>query len=155
MQILLVLVRKLKTFIKIDNRTKVDFIKAYIYTGIARGFILFVPFNKLGKRMGKQKSESIEDVDVEIYKEAKRISWIVTKASRLTPWESKCLVQALTAQRLMKNQGVATTIYLGVKKGEDNAMLAHAWIRCGGYIITGGSNKHEYTVVAKFTNNNI
>lgn len=155
MQILSVLARKTKTFIKIENRTKVDFIKAYIYTGIARGFILFVPFNKLSKRMGKQKTESVEDVDINTYRMAKRIGWIVIKASKMTPWQSKCLVQALTAQRMLKSKGVPTTIYLGVKKGKDNTMLAHAWVRCGRYVITGGANKNEYTVVARFSNNKV
>lgn len=147
-----VLARKTKTFIKIDNEVKVDFIKAYIYTGIARGFILFVPFNKLRKRMGKQKTESPEEVEREIYRIAKQVGWIVIQAARYTPWESKCLVQALTAQRMLKKKGISTTIYLGVKKDKNNSMLAHAWIRCGSYTVTGGSNKDEYTVVAKFAN---
>lgn len=152
MQSLSALARKTKTFIKIDNKTKLNFIKAYIYTGIARGFILFVPFNKLSKRMGKQKTESPEEVDIGTYRIAKKVGWIVIQASRYTPWKSKCLVQALTTQRMLREKGISTTIYLGVKKDKNNTMLAHAWIRCGTYIITGGSNKHEYTVVAKFAN---
>lgn len=152
MRTLSVLIRKIKSFILIDNRTKLDFIKAYIYTGIARGFILFVPFNKLRKKMGKQKIESSTNVDIETYRIAKKIGWVVTQVSKYTPWKSKCLVQALTAQNMLKKKGISTTIYLGVKKdGKDN-MLAHAWIRCGAYIVTGGINKHEYTIVAKFTN---
>lgn len=152
MQSLSVLNRKLITFIKIDNKTKMDFLEAYIYTGIARAFILFVPFNKLRKRMGKSKVESKEEVEVNEYRVAKRISWIVTQATNYTPWSSKCLVQALTAQKMLKKRGIHTTIYLGVKKDIYNNMKAHAWIRCGTYIVTGGMNKGEYTVVAKFSN---
>jgi len=152
MQTLSLLARKTKTFIKVENSIKVDFIKAYIYTGIARGFILFVSFNKLRKRMGKQKIESAEEVDIDIYKIARRIGWVVIEASKYTPWKSKCLVQALVVQRMLKNKGISTTIYLGVKKSEDKSMVAHAWIRCGTYVVTGGINKHEYTVVAKFSN---
>lgn len=53
---------------------------------------------------------------------------------------------------MLKEKDVSRTIYLGVKKDENNTMLAHAWIRCGKYVVTGGANKCEYTVVAKFTN---
>ena len=111
---------------------------------------IFIPFNKLRKRMGKVKVESPQDVDNECYKKAVRIARIVGIVSYHTPWESKCLVQALTAQKMLKEQGVSTTLYLGVKKDENNQMIAHAWTRCGNYFVTGGSNRHGYAVVAKF-----
>ncbi|MGL5087632.1 MAG: lasso peptide biosynthesis B2 protein [Clostridium sp.] len=152
MQSLLVLNRKLITFIKIDNKTKFDFLVAYIYCGIARTYIRFMPFNKLRKKMGKSKEESSEVVGNETYKLAKRISWIVVQAAKYTPWESKCLVQALTAQRMLKRLGICTTLYLGVNKDSQNNILAHAWLRCGEYIVTGGSQKGGYVVVAKFSN---
>ena len=53
MQTLLKLFRKIKTFFKIKNQDKLAFIKAFIYMGYFRAFILFIPFNKLRKRMGK------------------------------------------------------------------------------------------------------
>ena len=68
MQILSVLVRKIKTFFSIDNKLRIEFIQAFIYEGMYRAFILFVPFNKLRKRMGKHKKESVETVDIEVYK---------------------------------------------------------------------------------------
>lgn len=151
MQSLSVLNRKLITFIKIDNKIKLDFLVAYIYCGIARAYILFVPFKKLRKKMGKSKEESAEVVEKEIYRIAKRISWIVLQAARYTPWESKCLVQALTAQKMLKKLDISTTLYLGVNKDGENNMLAHAWLRCGEYIVTGGNQKDGYVVVAKFS----
>jgi len=147
-----VLARKVRTFASIDSRAKLRFVQAYFYTGIATAFILFVPFNKLKKRMGNLKKESDKEVDIASYRIAKNVSWAVIQASRHTPWESKCLVQALTARRMMKERGVSTTLYLGVMKNEKNEMLAHAWIRCGSYYITGGSNRYGYAVVAKFAN---
>lgn len=152
MQILSTLFRKIKTFFKIKNKNKLDFIKAFIYMGYFRAFILFIPFNKLRKRMGKVKEESPEEVSEEIYMKARRIARIVGIVSSHTPWESKCLVQALTAQKMLNKQGISTTLYLGVKKDNNNQMLAHAWIRCGNYFVTGGVNKQGYAVVAKFTN---
>lgn len=150
MQILSRLARKVKTFASIDNGRRRRFVQALLYTGMYRAFILFVPFNKLKKRMGNQKEESSKEVDINSYRTAKEVAWAVTQAARHTPWESKCLVQALTAQRMMKSRGISTTIYLGVKKSNNDEMMAHAWIRCGSYYITGGSNKQGYAVVAKF-----
>ena len=151
MQNLSVLARKTKTFFTIDNKLRVEFIQALIYTGMYRTFILFVPFNKLRKRMGKHKEESVANVEIEIYKIASHISWVVNLISSKTPWESKCLVQALTAQKMLKKRGISTTIYLGVRK-DGNKMKAHAWLRCGKYYVTGGAIREQYNVVAKFAN---
>ena len=78
--------KKFKNFIiKIDTKTKIDFVKAFIYTGIWRAYILFVPFNRLKNKMGKSKLESPKEVDEEIVKLAKKISWIVTTIAKYTP----------------------------------------------------------------------
>lgn len=151
MQTLSVLVRKTKTFFTIDNKLRIEFIQAIIYAGIYRAFILFVPFNKLRKRMGKHKEESVEKVDIETYKKARHISWVVTLIASKTPWESKCLVQALTAQKMLKKLDVSTTLYLGVRKEKDG-MAAHAWLRCGEYYVTGGAIRDQYAIVARFAN---
>ena len=143
--------RKIKTFLfSIDNKTRIDIIKVFFYTGYFRAFILFVPFNKLSKRMGQAKTESPAEAEIPEYKEARRVAWIVNNVSRYTPWESKCLVQALTAQKLLKKRNISTTIYLGVKKDDEGKMIAHAWTRCGKYYVTGGINKAGFAVVAKF-----
>ena len=54
--------------------------------------------------------------------------------------------------KYIKEKEISTTLYLGVKKDSDNNMLAHAWLRCGDYYVTGGANKEGYAVVAKFAN---
>ena len=84
--------------------------------------------------------------------EAERIGSIVSKASKYTFWKSLCLVQALTAQKLLGDKNIPTTIYLGVLKDKKNNIIAHAWTRCGKYFVTGGENNEMFTVVAKFSN---
>lgn len=129
-----------------------EFIQAYLYTGYFRACILIKKFSEIKEKMGVIKTESQYEIDEEIYAEAKRISYLINKVSRYTLWESKCLVQALTAQKLLNKKGMPSTLYLGVCKNNNGEMLAHAWIRCGQYYVTGGLNYKEFTVVAKFSN---
>lgn len=150
MGILSRLVRKVKNFVTLDNGRRFRFVQAFILTGFYRAFILFMPFNKLKTKMGKVKTESPKEVDIEGHRKAREVRWAVLEAARHTPWESKCLVQALTASKMMKLKGISTTIYLGVRKNEKDEMLAHAWVRCGSFYITGGEIRSEYVVVAKF-----
>ena len=131
MQAFCLLIRKIKTFIfKIRIKDKLLFLEAFVLTGIIRFKILRKPFNKLKEEMGTYNKESKEDVELSEYKVCKKIRWIVTTISNHTPWESLCLVQALTVQNMLKRRNISTTIYLGVNK-IDNEMKAHAWIRCG------------------------
>ena len=145
------LIRKIKTFLfKVSMEDKLLFLEAFFLTGIMRFKILKKPFNKLKKEMGTYNKESKEDAELVEYKVCKKIRWIVTTISKYTPWESLCLVQALTVQKMLKKRNISTTIYLGVNKS-NNEMNAHAWIRCGRMYITGG-NGSGYATVAKFSN---
>ena len=96
--------------------------------------------------------ESCYDIKIEEYRRVKRIVWAVNEASKYTPWESKCLVKAITAQRMLKGYKIYSTIYLGINKDGENNMEAHAWLRCGSMYVTGGYEKEGFKEVAKFSN---
>ena len=80
-----------------DNKEKFNIMQTFFYTGFYRAFILFVPFNKLRKRMGSHKQESLDKVDNDTYRIARRISSRVLFVSAKTPWESKCLCLLYTS----------------------------------------------------------
>lgn len=44
------------------------------------------------------------------------------------PWRSDCLVQCLAGRRWLARHGIATRIAIGVKRDENAALLAHAWL---------------------------
>ncbi|WP_051560551.1 lasso peptide biosynthesis B2 protein [Clostridium beijerinckii] len=156
----------LKTFSRLKLKDKVLIVRVFALTAIARSAILFIPFKKLRKYIGKINEESSFNLSDEEYKIARKISWSISKVAKYTPWESKCLVQALTAQYLLSHSHIESTLYLGVSKEnyinienkKDNSdkdvgksnLVAHSWIRCGSYYVTGG-NGTGFKVVAKFT----
>ena len=153
MKRLLLLFRKVKKFFRLSCTLKIMLFEALILTGIVRFSILFIPFNKLARGIGKYKDEStneVRDIDKE---EINKIAWAVGTISTRTPWQSKCLVKALTAQIMLKQRKISSTLYLGVAKDKEKKLKAHAWLRCGMDIITGDSERKGFTVVAKFANN--
>ncbi|WP_270942321.1 lasso peptide biosynthesis B2 protein [Romboutsia lituseburensis] len=139
-----------KFLFKLSIKEKLLFIEAFFLTGLMRAKILKVPFNKLKEELGTYNTESVDDVVLDDYKKAKIVRDVVVTISKFTPWESLCLVQAMTVQRMLKKRGISTTIYLGVNK-ENKNMVAHAWIRCGKMFVTGGDGS-GYATVAKFSN---
>ena len=95
------------------NPWKKETILTYYYSAFFRMQLLFLPPGKMRKGWGRENGESAEMESSEGYRQAARIARIVGKVCDKTPWKSKCLVRALTAQRLLYRQGLPSTLYLG------------------------------------------
>lgn len=57
-----------------------------------------------------------------------QIKAATARAKHLSFWKNKCLVQSLATRLMLQRRGIASQLVLGVQKGENNTMLAHAWI---------------------------
>lgn len=123
-------------------------ILSYLYSAKYRFQIRFIPSKYLKKNWGIEGEESPDKVEPWQNTYARNVSFVVNRICTKTKWESKCLVRALTAQALLKNKGISSTMYLGCGYDEGK-MVAHAWLRCGKYYITGG-NGEGYAIVDKF-----
>ena len=142
--------RKSQVFLRLKGKDKILLLEAFVLTGLFRMIILFMPFSKYKKHIGIYKKESSYQMAENKYTVIKKISWAVVTVSRYTPWESKCLVQALAAQAMLKRRKIDSTLYLGVNKGEKNRIIAHAWLRSGHLIVTGKEGNGEFVEVARF-----
>ncbi|MCE5286190.1 MAG: lasso peptide biosynthesis B2 protein [Pelosinus sp.] len=135
---------------KLTWREKVLFISIFSLTAVIRMIILLLPFRWLAPFLGEKMQESVMKETNNNYACARHVAQIVTLVSRHTPWESKCLVQAIAAKLLLHQRGISTTLYLGVCKDQKGTMLAHAWLRCGEMIVTGGQGRGLFTIVGRF-----
>ncbi|EQB20784.1 hypothetical protein UNSWDHB_1857 [Dehalobacter sp. UNSWDHB] len=43
-------------------------------------------------------------------------------------------------------------MYFGLEKDQSNKLKAHAWLRCGFLIVTGGREKDQFKVISQFAN---
>lgn len=130
------------------NHSKCLSIDALFLSGWYRLSILCLPMRITEKKFGIRGMESDEEISEEQHDYAKRIASIANRICNQTKWQSKCLVRALVAQKLLTRKHIPTTLYLGVKK-EDGKLIAHAWLRAGRLYCTGGDG-NDYTMVAKF-----
>jgi hypothetical protein len=125
-------------------------LEAFCLSGMVRLALLVIPFRRLSLFLGRQAEESPWTENSESVKVARAIGWAVETASRYTPWESKCLVQALVAKIMLRQLGIANTLYLGVARDDRKSLAAHAWLRCGGLVVTGGRAENRFTTVGNF-----
>lgn len=145
------MISKLKTFWNTDSAFKWLALKAIFLLGLGRFTVLMVPFKKIAGWMGEVNYET-EVMPIDLKNSSlSQLGKAIRAVSPLTPWKSNCFAQALCAHWLLKAESIEHTIYFGVKFGENKKFEAHAWLRAGDRIITGGSGHREYMVLATFS----
>jgi len=73
---------------------------------------------------------------------ARTMARLVAAAARHGPYKAKCLPVALALGWLLRRQGIATDLRLGVRKHAAR-LEAHAWIEFGGIPLIDGPGVHQ------------
>ncbi|HWR39185.1 MAG TPA: lasso peptide biosynthesis B2 protein [Patescibacteria group bacterium] len=135
---------------KLSANEKKLLIAVLFLSAIIRLIIVAVPFRWIVPLLGQHMKESPTGETENNLRQAQVVGRMIERVCRLTPWESKCLVQAITGKVILSFQGIGTTLYLGVCKETQNRLAAHAWLRCGEMTVTGGAGSEYFTVVSTF-----
>ena len=130
---------------RLSWRERLILAEALVMLGLARLALIILPFRRLASHLARP----LVDGKRGDLGEARRVGVALHHAARVTPWRSKCLEQAVAGQWMLRRRGLRGTLSLGVAK-EGEVMEAHAWLRCGEQIVTGGQEVARYGVVARF-----
>ena len=116
---------------------------------IIRFWMLKVKFSKYEKYLGVRGKESAREYPEHKREVIQTIRKVVNATSKNTPWESKCMVQAISCKWLFAKYGINSTIYFGIKPDEEKKkdLKAHAWLRVGDFIATGREGHKLYKIV--------
>ena len=140
----------MRRFFKLSWKIQLLLIGSFCLMGIVRLTILVLPFRYITPLMGKQMIESPKGINPKLLDKAVKVGWAINKMSSFTPWESKCLVRAFTAQIILQMLRIPSTLYLGLARDDAKQLLAHAWLRCGRLTITGAKECESFKAVAQF-----
>ena len=124
-------------------------LEAVLWLALARLGLLILPFHRLAPWLGAHMAQTGRALDTRAEGLAQEVGWAVRAVARRTPWESACLAQAIAAKAMLRRRGLPSTLYLGVARDEARRLTAHAWLRCGAEVITGGDYS-EYAVISSF-----
>lgn len=141
---------KVKTLLTLSKTDFFQLLEAFRFYHTYQ-LTLLLPYSTYKNKLGILNAESTREIDAEQINLIKRVAWAVKTVGKYSPWRNKCLAKAMTAQKMLKKRGFESTLYLGVKKTDDNSGKAHAWLRCGHLIVTGGDIMSEYTEIARFS----
>ena len=118
------------------------FMRAVFWLAVARARLAVTPFRRLAERLEAQSQAPGVAVDPAY---VARVGYAVRAAAGSLPWRSDCFPQAIAARSLLRRQGYATTIHLGVAKAGVDDIAGHAWLTCNGEVVTGGGEMGRYT----------
>jgi len=135
---------------KVNAKDTWLFVRAVFWTGIARILIVFIKLKRFSFILGEHMKETPETTASENLELLKAVGLAINRASRVVPWRCKCYEQAIAAKVILRGYGIKTTMYYGVAKDPDKKLIAHAWVRCGDYIVTGRKGMKRFTVVGAF-----
>jgi hypothetical protein len=80
-----------------------------------------------------------------------RVAWAVEAACRRIPGGRTCLIEALTADVMLRRRGYRPVLHLGIRKPTDrtSAVTGHAWVVCDNRVVVGGVvDLGDYTPVS-------
>lgn len=123
--------------------------ESYLYLGWAR-ILKALPFSRIAPSLGDQMAETTFTLNSSNKLALSHISQAIHIMSRYTFWESKCLVRAIAAMKMLEKRHIDSTLYLGTAKDETGQLIAHAWLRSGPIYVTGSEGMEKFTVVRKF-----
>jgi hypothetical protein len=108
-------------------------LESYLLLSSIRLGLWLLPFGKLQKILNKISSPRKLAVRVQI----KQIITAINRSSRYSPGDVKCLARALTTEFLLNVYGYFPQLRIGIIKGEQGKLEAHAWVEEQEKIVIG------------------
>ena len=124
--------------------------EALIALAIARIAMALLPFRRIAAWMGTPGAETPATATAAEIRVAEEIGWAVGALARRVPWDGRCLAQALAATAMLRRRGLEGTVSFGVCRGETTELDAHAWLRFGPCMVTGGPGHQRFNSLTKF-----
>lgn len=139
---------KIRTFLRLPLARKLMLAEALMLSGYYRFKMLCMPFPALAKGLGMPEKESPWEENCGA--KARQVGWAVGAVCRRTPWQSQCLVQALTARKMLQRRGISCTMYMGARRNDQGQAEAHAWLRSGKTFVVGGDGSRSYAITSVY-----
>jgi len=139
-----ILIKKYKNISKTERQ-----ILNYTFFWLMLGFVLarLIPLRWFSSMLGDFQKENQINLSIEQKETIRLVKKNIRRLKKRLPWKVKCFEEAIAAKKVLEKWGVKSTLYLGVKKGEKEKMMAHAWLISGEEKITGEKGYEKFTIV--------
>ena len=117
-----------------DRRLLLGVFLLTVTTRVGLGLLSYGRLRKLMTRFGGVALRSPPGTAYRI----ERILWAVDTVGGRILGDKPCLTEALVAQLLLNRNGLSTDLRIGVARGDQGDLKAHAWLEHQGQVLIGG-----------------
>lgn len=142
------MMKRAAQLIRLPGPERADLLEALALCTAASVLLKVVRFSRVAPRLGRHMAESPPHQPGATGSQVSRVGWAIATAAKILPWKPMCLPQAVTAQWMLRRRAIPSTLYLGTDPSQNYD--AHAWVRVGGVIVTGGPQHRRFAVVSSF-----
>jgi hypothetical protein len=135
---------------KIARHSLADFAllgEALFLLALARLALRMVPVRVLDRYFSRSPDAALPASNAAV---VRRVRWAVTAAARRAPIKFVCFPQAITAQSMLRQRGIASTMYYGVARSREGELEAHVWLMTGDRYVVGGESAANFHVLKTF-----
>ena len=146
------ILRTARTLARRSKLEKVWFLPVFVLLGLARLALLIAPFRRIAPHLGVMNPDgpAIPLATRAQMSRAYRLGRLIEATAAITPWQSKCLAQAMVAALALRVHRIPYLLCLGVAKDEAKGLKAHAWVATDRVAVTGGRSFLGFAVVGAF-----
>jgi hypothetical protein len=144
---------KIAKLIHLDSSKRQLLISTFALLALVKLGLSIMSFKTLHRFMLKisysqLKNQMPEQISLE------NIIWALNMSTHYIPGGAKCLARALTCRVFMSRYNYTSQLYIGVAKGEDEGLKAHAWIESQGQVVVGNlPDLCEFKKLVSFSSN--
>ena len=127
----------------------------YPLSGLLRVGLALAPFRYWAPYLGREVSD--RPFCPLATESQERLAWRIGRtcalAARYTPWETKCLAQAILTRTWLGRFRIPYVVHIGVKKagpGAPDPFAAHAWVQVGRLVVCGRQGHAAFTVLSSY-----
>jgi len=135
-------------FLRLPVRDQALLVEALAALTLASITLRAIRFARLAKHLGAHMAESPPSAPEAVERQAGRVRWAVEVVASRLPWKPVCFPRAVAATAMLRRRRISSTLYFGVDRAR--ALDAHAWVRVGRTIVSGGPVEARFTVVSTF-----
>lgn len=141
--------RKLR---RLDRVEMLLLLEAGLLVTLAMLMLRIRPFASIARQLGMPGADSFDGRLTEAEsRTVGRIATAIRRTGKYHPLRPKCLQEALAGRWMLRRRGFACTLYIGVFRDDRLALSAHAWLRAGHILVTGGPVSPSFAQIQKFS----
>jgi hypothetical protein len=131
-------------FLRLPSAERWLLVRAAVLLVVIRLGLGLLPFHTFRRLLAKLATASagVQKTDPSF---EERVGRAVGVASRHSLGTGTCLSQALAAQVLLTRRGHPALLRIGVLRGQEGQLVAHAWLEGRNRVVVGGSELERYT----------